>query len=108
MGEKLTNKVAVVSGGSTGIGLGAAKGFVAEGAQEFITGRRRSKMHRTGAKAGSKVSAVRRESSDLAKVLVTGASGLLGVAAIEKFLSAGWDVVGVSRRKPKLPTDPGH
>ena len=30
------------------------------------------------------------------KVLVTGASGLLGVAAIEKFLSAGWEVVGVS------------
>jgi NAD(P)-dependent dehydrogenase (short-subunit alcohol dehydrogenase family) len=28
------------------------------------------------------------------KVLVTGASGLLGVAAIEKFLSAGWEVVG--------------
>ncbi len=38
------------------------------------------------------------------KVLVTGASGLLGVAAIERFLSAGWDVVGVSRRKPKLPS----
>ncbi|PNE11993.1 MAG: short-chain dehydrogenase [Beijerinckiaceae bacterium] len=38
------------------------------------------------------------------KVLVTGASGLLGVAAIEKFLSAGWDVVGVSRRKPELPS----
>ena len=36
------------------------------------------------------------------KVLVTGASGLLGVAAIGKFLSAGWDVVGVSRRKPEL------
>jgi len=31
-------------------------------------------------------------------VLITGASGLLGVAAIEKFLSAGWEVVGVSRR----------
>jgi NAD dependent epimerase/dehydratase family len=38
------------------------------------------------------------------KVPVTGASGLLGVAAIEKFLSAGWDVVGVSRRKPDLPS----
>jgi nucleoside-diphosphate-sugar epimerase len=38
------------------------------------------------------------------KVLVTGASGLLGVAAIEKFLAAGWEVVGVSRRKPALPS----
>jgi nucleoside-diphosphate-sugar epimerase len=36
-------------------------------------------------------------------VLVTGA-GLLGVAAIEKFLSAGRDVVGVSLRKSKLPS----
>jgi nucleoside-diphosphate-sugar epimerase len=38
------------------------------------------------------------------KVLVAGASGLIGVAAIESFLSAGWDVVGVSRRKPTLPS----
>src|SRR5580704_12845588 len=38
------------------------------------------------------------------KVLITGASGLLGVAAIEKFLTAGWKVVGVSRRKPELPS----
>jgi nucleoside-diphosphate-sugar epimerase len=40
------------------------------------------------------------------KVLVTGASGLLGVAAIEKFLSAGWEVIGVSRRKPELLSGP--
>jgi nucleoside-diphosphate-sugar epimerase len=38
------------------------------------------------------------------KAVVTGASGLLGVAAIEKFLAAGWKVVGVSRRKPLLPS----
>src|SRR5437899_10735442 len=38
------------------------------------------------------------------KVLVTGASGLLGVAAVERFLCAGWEVVGVSRRKPELPS----
>ena len=38
------------------------------------------------------------------KVLVAGASGLIGVAAIEAFLSAGWDVVGISRRKPALPS----
>jgi nucleoside-diphosphate-sugar epimerase len=36
------------------------------------------------------------------KVLITGARGLLGTAAVEKFLSAGWEVVGVSRRKPEL------
>jgi NADP-dependent 3-hydroxy acid dehydrogenase YdfG len=30
------------------------------------------------------------------KVLVTGASGLLGVAAIEKFLSAGWEVTHIA------------
>jgi len=33
------------------------------------------------------------------KVLVAGASGLLGVAATEKFFSAGWEVIGVGRRK---------
>src|SRR5579859_5717583 len=38
------------------------------------------------------------------KVLVAGASGLIGVAAIESYLDAGSDVVGVSRRKPKLPS----
>jgi nucleoside-diphosphate-sugar epimerase len=38
------------------------------------------------------------------KVLVAGASGLIGVAAIEAFLSAGWEVVGISRRKPYLPS----
>jgi nucleoside-diphosphate-sugar epimerase len=38
------------------------------------------------------------------QVLVAGASGLVGVAAIESFLAAGWDVVGISRRKPALPS----
>jgi nucleoside-diphosphate-sugar epimerase len=38
------------------------------------------------------------------KVLIAGASGLIGVGAIESFLDAGWDVVGVSRRKPRLPS----
>ena len=38
------------------------------------------------------------------KALVAGASGLIGVAAIESFLDAGWDVIGVSRRKPELPS----
>ena len=36
MNRKLENKVAVVTGGSASIGLGAAKRFAAEGARVFI------------------------------------------------------------------------
>lgn len=35
------------------------------------------------------------------KVVVTGASGLVGYAAARHFLDEGWEVVGVSRRKPE-------
>jgi nucleoside-diphosphate-sugar epimerase len=38
------------------------------------------------------------------KVVVAGASGLIGAAAIESFLAANWDVIGISRRKPDLPS----
>jgi NAD(P)-dependent dehydrogenase (short-subunit alcohol dehydrogenase family) len=34
------------------------------------------------------------------RVLVVGASGLVGRAAVERFASAGWDVVAISRRRP--------
>ena len=37
--KKLENKVAVITGGTTGIGLAAAKLFHAEGAMVFVTGR---------------------------------------------------------------------
>jgi nucleoside-diphosphate-sugar epimerase len=37
------------------------------------------------------------------KVLVAGASGLIGIAAIEAFRAQGWEVIGISRRKPELP-----
>jgi nucleoside-diphosphate-sugar epimerase len=40
-------------------------------------------------------------------VLVAGASGLVGTAAVERFLSAGWDVVAVSRRAPEIDGDRG-
>jgi NAD(P)-dependent dehydrogenase (short-subunit alcohol dehydrogenase family) len=39
---RLQGKVAVITGGSTGIGLAAAKLFVREGAYVFITGRRQT------------------------------------------------------------------
>lgn len=36
------------------------------------------------------------------KVLVAGASGVVGTAAVEGFLDAGWDVVALSRRVPEI------
>src|SRR6267143_1715070 len=68
MEKKLTNKVAVVTGGSAGIGLGAAKCFVAEGAQVFITGRRQSELDKAVAEIGRNVTAIRGEASDLADI----------------------------------------
>lgn len=40
MSQKLAGKIAVITGGSSGMGLATAQRFVAEGAYVYITGRR--------------------------------------------------------------------
>lgn len=66
MTGKLTGKVAVITGGSTGIGLATAKRFVAEGASVFITGRRQGELDKAVAEIGGDVVAVQADSSNLA------------------------------------------
>lgn len=68
MDGKLRNKVAVVTGGSAGIGLGVAKLFASEGAQVFITGRRQSELDKAVGAIGGKVIGVRADTSVLADI----------------------------------------
>lgn len=55
MSHKLEGKVAVITGGSSGIGLATAREFVAEGAYVFITGRRQSELDKAVREIGNNV-----------------------------------------------------
>src|SRR6476659_6262144 len=55
---KLEGKIALITGGNSGIGLATAKRFVNEGAYVFITGRRKSKLDAAAKEMGKNVTAV--------------------------------------------------
>src|SRR6266850_1963825 len=63
---KLEAKIALVTGGSSGIGLATAKEFVREGACVFITGRREPELAAAVKKIGKNVTGVRGDVSNLA------------------------------------------
>jgi NAD(P)-dependent dehydrogenase (short-subunit alcohol dehydrogenase family) len=56
--SRLEGKVAVITGGSSGIGFATAKRFVEEGAYVFITGRRQSELDKAVEAIGQNVFAV--------------------------------------------------
>jgi NAD(P)-dependent dehydrogenase (short-subunit alcohol dehydrogenase family) len=65
MTKKLAGKIAVVTGGTSGIGLATAQRFVAEGAHVFITGRRQSELDAAVKQIGDNITAVRGDVSNL-------------------------------------------
>ncbi|MET7665965.1 SDR family oxidoreductase [Streptomyces sp. NPDC005463] len=62
---KLDGKVAVITGGSTGMALAGAKLFVEEGAHVFITGRRQEALDEAVKVIGRNVTAVQGDAADL-------------------------------------------
>ena len=64
--KKLEGKVAVITGGSSGIGLATAQRFVEEGAYVFITGRRQSELDAAVKQIGKNITGVQGDVSNLA------------------------------------------
>ncbi len=63
---KLDDKVAVITGGTSGMALAGAQWFVAEGARVFITGRRQDALDAAVAEIGANVTGVPGDSANLA------------------------------------------
>ena len=66
MSTALTGKVALVTGGTSGIGLATAQELAAQGAKVYITGRRQAELDNAVATIGGQVSGIRADASQLA------------------------------------------
>lgn len=61
----LKDKIAVISGGTTGIGLAIAQRFVAEGAHVVIFGRRQAQLDEAAERIGRNVTAIQADATKL-------------------------------------------
>lgn len=65
MNARFREKVVVITGGTSGIGLATARAFASEGASVFITGRRQDALNAAIKELGGKVTGVRADASSL-------------------------------------------
>jgi NAD(P)-dependent dehydrogenase (short-subunit alcohol dehydrogenase family) len=66
MSKKLEGKIALVTGGTSGIGLATAKRFVSEGAKVVITGRRKDVLDAAVKEIGSSATGIQADAGNLA------------------------------------------
>jgi NAD(P)-dependent dehydrogenase (short-subunit alcohol dehydrogenase family) len=66
MAKKFEGKIALITGGTSGIGLATAKRFVTEGAEVIITGRRKEVLDAAVKEIGSKVTGIQADAGKLA------------------------------------------
>lgn len=68
MTKRFNDKVVVVTGGTSGIGLATARAFAAEGASVFVTGRRQDALDAAVKSIGGRVTGVRGDMANLADI----------------------------------------
>ncbi|MEJ5979620.1 SDR family oxidoreductase [Novosphingobium sp. PS1R-30] len=68
MSNRFQNKVVVVTGGTSGIGLATARAFADEGASVFITGRRQDALDAAVKAIGGQITGVRGDMAELADI----------------------------------------
>ena len=66
--KKLSNKVALITGGTTGIGLATAKEFAGEGAQVILTGRSQNSVDKAVRQVGSQAQGLVSDTSNITHI----------------------------------------
>jgi NAD(P)-dependent dehydrogenase (short-subunit alcohol dehydrogenase family) len=91
--NKLEGKIALITGGNSGIGLATAKRFVKEGAHVFITGRRDAELAAAAREIGNDVTGVQGDVSNLVDLdrlfaQITSSTRLARVLTMSRSVSA--------------------